>query len=128
MTRLDFIAQMERYWQKDLGAVRDIYLDKTRRFSESQLEVLFNAVVDECRFFPKVADIYKLARRFLLFDEQSGFASVNTKDCPICEGTGWEAVQPDLEKIREVYGPDATAERCARFMRVCECWSPRRSN
>ena len=39
-----------------------VYRDKMRRFSSEQLVEILNRVIEECRAFPRVSDIYKAAQ------------------------------------------------------------------
>ena len=41
--------------------------------------------------------------------------------CKVCDGTGWEYVLPDMNRIRAVYGDQYTASSVQPAVRRCEC-------
>lgn len=86
-----------------------IYAQKLRRFSPEQLVEILNRVLEECRAFPKVSEVFKAATEL-------GYLSIDTTRtrhhhwaesdyCGMCHGEGrlcifWECFYEDRENGR----------------------------
>lgn len=77
----------------------EIYAEKLRRFSGDQLDKIFESVLESCRNFPKISDIYNAAKEL-------GFVTPVTDsfkphhwehgDCKLCRGEGRLSVTWEL--------------------------------
>ncbi len=67
-----------------------VYRAKLRRFSDSELDKLCEAVIENCRFWPKIADIYEQARGLGLFAKAQEYRPHvwEPTDCRMCGGSG----------------------------------------
>lgn len=66
------------------------YREKLARFNEGQLDQLCEAVIENCKFWPKIADIYEQARNLglLLVERQDRPHVWTPTDCVKCAGSG----------------------------------------
>ena len=144
MTAEQLINQLEDHWEKDLKPVqRQAYLRKIRRFSVDELDQIFEKLIEEYTFLPKISQIYKQAFEVLQIDNSTdssksvcdtcfGSGAIPGEDgfydrcrciCKLCDGTGWQKAPPDMHRIRSVYGENATADTIQGTVRRCECRS-----
>ena len=66
---------------------RQIYLDYLNRYPPDKLQSILNKVMQESRYFPRVADFHDAAKEI---NEVVEFEKrVPTENCTECGGTGW---------------------------------------
>lgn len=70
------------------------YREKLARFTEGQLDQLCEAVIENCKFWPKIADIYEQARTLGMLNSQRQDVphTWEPTDCMKCGGSGLVAV------------------------------------
>lgn len=66
----------------DLG-MQDIYYNNLKYITKENWDIIEPKLFDECKFFPKIADINKI--KYALPKEKKIF---DTVPCPYCHGTG----------------------------------------
>lgn len=74
---------------------KTIYVEKLRRFSEHELDKIFEHVIEGTKYFPKIADIYAAARECgFLQTESDKFRPHHWRetDCGLCRGEGRVAI------------------------------------
>lgn len=66
------------------------YREKLARFEPVQLDVLCEAVIENCKFWPKIADIYEQARLLGMLNRERQDVPHTwvTTDCLRCAGSG----------------------------------------
>src|SRR6266478_3795757 len=72
-----------------------VYREKLRRFSPEQLLEILNRILEECRTFPKVSDVFKAAKDlgYLSIDlTRTPVHRWTPSDCPTCNGEGRIAI------------------------------------
>ncbi len=73
-------------------AQRDAYMDRLRRFDEHHLEKLAAAVVDNCKWFPKIVEILDVAMKENIWPKRAATKDGNhtweKTECPLCGGEG----------------------------------------
>ena len=142
MTAEQLVNQLEEHWDKDLKhGQRQAYLRKIRRFSVDELDQIFEKLIEEYTFLPKISQIYKQAFEVLQIDNGSeglksvcdtcfGAGAIPGEDlfykrcrciCKLCDGTGWQEAPPDMHRIHAVYGEKATPEWIQGTVRRCTC-------
>ena len=142
MTAEQLVRQLEEHWDKELKySQRQAYLRKLRRFSGDELGQILERLIEECTFLPKISQIYKVAFEDLQIDSRTassksvcgtcfGSGVIPGEDlyydrchciCTLCDGTGWQEAPPDMNRIRAVYGENATADSIQGTVRRCEC-------
>lgn len=80
---------------KDLTPAQwTVYREKLAPFSEEQLTKLFDAVLENCKFFPKIADIYEQAKLLGFTERRIEYKPHvwTATDCHLCGGSGLVAV------------------------------------
>ena len=83
-----------------------VYHEKLSRFDSRQLAKILAGCLENCKFFPKIADIYESARSMGLLQAPSERQHRWTPtDCPLCDGEGRLGVF--WEFYREVRGEDS---------------------
>ena len=144
MTAEQLVKQLEEHWEKDMKPrQRQAYLRKIRRFSADELDQIFEKLLEEYTYLPRISQIYKQAFEVLQIDTRTGpsksvcgtcFGSGVRRGedqfyerchciCTLCDGTGWQEAPPDMNRIRSVYGDKATAESIQGTVRHCGCRS-----
>lgn len=76
---------------KELTAPQHVvYRAKLARFTDRERQKLYDAVVENCKYFPKIADVYEQARNLGLFAEQDQYTPHvwTPTDCGRCGGSG----------------------------------------
>lgn len=76
---------------KDLTASQwTAYREKLSPFTEEQLQKLFDAILENCKFFPKIADIYEQARHLGFAERKQEYRPHvwTPTDCQLCAGSG----------------------------------------
>lgn len=65
------------------------YRDKLQSFSGDQLQRLYDSILENCKFFPKIADVYEQAKLlgFVTRREEKPHTWTPT-DCKLCGGSG----------------------------------------
>lgn len=66
------------------------YREKLSPFTEDQLQRLYDAVLENCKYFPKIADIYECAKTIGLAERKTEYRPHvwTPTDCQICGGSG----------------------------------------
>ena len=103
---LDFDDRRLRYFQ----ALSDLEIASVE---EACTEAAKRAGVSTCRFFPLPGTLRELA---------SNVHRVSPS-CDKCGGTGLMNVEPNMEQVRRLYGPDATADSAQLTATRCDCRS-----
>ena len=111
MTPDRFIATLKAYYGKELdGQVEEIYQSKLLRFSDVNLKDIHEKVLETCKFFPKVSDIYSAASDLGINISKSKKQAAQS-DCQECKGTGCRQTQSFHAETGEPYDS----------VRRCEC-------
>ena len=147
MTAEQFVAKVEEHWDKELkDRPRQAYLSKCKRFSGEELDQIFERLLEEYTYLPRISQVYKVAFEGLQIANGAessksvcgtcfGSGAIPGKDgfydrchciCTLCDGTGWQKAPPDMHRIRSVYGENATADTIQGTVKRCECRSTRR--
>lgn len=93
MNPLQFVRQLQDAWDKPMNAEQAvIYSDKAMRFTDAQLDAIFDKLLETCKFQPKVSDVFNAATDLALLakptsDHEASHNWVKT-NCPLCEGEG----------------------------------------
>lgn len=77
-----------------MPAQHSVYSEKLRRFTNDERRRIYDWIVENCKFFPKVADIWEGARSLgFLTQQESGSVIHKWKptDCRPCAGSGMVA-------------------------------------
>ena len=62
MTSKEFVEEFEKLNEKKLTTDQlAIYREKLRRFSSEELNAIYDKVLEEAKYFPKISEIYKTA-------------------------------------------------------------------
>ena len=57
-----FVTQIEEHWDKELKfSQRQKYLEKLQQFTFDQLEKIFERLIEEFTYLPRISQIYKTA-------------------------------------------------------------------
>lgn len=69
------------------------YRSKTADFTEEQFSKLYDAVLETCKFFPKIADLFTCATDLGFFAEKTEYRPHmwTPTDCQLCAGSGMVA-------------------------------------
>ena len=86
MTAAQFLNKVESYWKPIPLEHREIYLSKLYRFSDSELDRIFDRLVDACKFLPKIHDVVSAAQDLMIGTSSRAPASAG---CDKCKGTTW---------------------------------------
>ena len=105
MTIDAFLDLCEKSWSEQKSKLgprqKEIYAEKLKRFASTQLDAIFEKVLELSRTFPKIRDIYDAAGElgFLAVNTVSGFQSHAWTPtlCNLCHGEGRLLVTWDLE-------------------------------
>jgi hypothetical protein len=84
------------------------YREKLSPFSEDQLGKLYDAVLENCKFFPKIADVYECAKDLGFTEKKTEYRphTWTPTDCQLCGGSGLVAAFWSQEF--EITGEDKT--------------------
>ena len=89
MTAGELVLSVERHWGKKLEAEqRAKYLSRLARFTPDQLDAIFDLVLEQSRYFPKIADLYDVAKDAGFLNQSREQKTLGKRGCPTCEGTG----------------------------------------
>lgn len=93
MSPNEFIRQIERTWDRELEADQAlIYLRKLERFSDAELQAIFDRVIESSKYMPRIADIYSAATDLEMLAKPAADGSKShtweRTDCKLCEGEG----------------------------------------
>jgi hypothetical protein len=96
MTIYTFLKECAELWpQKSLSLKQEeFYGAKLSQFSADEVAKLFNYLSENCKFFPKVADIFEAARKCGFTDKVKPYKPHvwEPTDCRLCGGSGQLAV------------------------------------
>ena len=102
MERLESAYGAKGYTEGQKSAIAE----KCLRFNERELNRIYSDLLENCRYLPKIADIYESARSMGLLQAPSERQHRWTPtDCPLCDGEGRLGVF--WEFYREVRGEDS---------------------
>lgn len=76
---------------KDLTAAQwTAYREKLSQFTDDQRQRLFDAVLENCKFFPKIADIFEQARNLGFTERHIEYRphEWTSTGCQLCAGSG----------------------------------------
>ena len=91
MTTEKFVAKLEEHWDKELKfSQRQTYLWKVNRFSFDQLERIFERLIEEYTFLPRISQIYKTAFDDLKIETRT--KRPTSTGCSECRYTTWTYV------------------------------------
>ena len=117
MQSAEFIRSIERTWSKQMSQEqRATYGRKIHRFSPRQLESIFDSLLEGCKYFPKVAEIFSTASELGFLQKREGQLKTRVlgrQNCPDCQGTGWERVEGPVTTVGGNETPQA--------VKACEC-------
>lgn len=99
MTTHEFISNCEEAWGGKVRLVpaqKAIFIEKLRRFSGDQIQGIFTHLLEETRFFPKVADAFKAAKELGYLGDNAAVQQQKAhawepSDCRLCAGSGMVA-------------------------------------
>ena len=116
MTAGELVLSVERHWGKTLDAEqRAKYLSKMARFAPDQLDAIFDLVLEQSRYFPKIAELYDVAKDAGFLNHSREQKTVGKRGCPTCKGTGFRYI------TEAVTMPDGVTFESGQAVRVCEC-------
>ena len=98
MTAEQLVKQLEEHWDKELKNVqRQAYLRKLRRFSDDELGKIFEILIEEYTYLPRISQIYKIALEDLQISNQPektlfNRASWLSQGCAECNYSTWLVV------------------------------------
>lgn len=100
------------------------YREKLARFNSSQLAQLCEAVIENCKFWPKIADIYEQARLLGMFahTREDIPHTWEPSDCARCAGSGLIAVFWSQEFEFGDSGPKSQTLRVHYLVPYHESW------
>lgn len=104
---------------KELTAAQHVgYRDKLRRFSDAELDKLYDSIIENCKYFPKIADIYEQARNLGMFNKELEYKPHvwEPTDCNLCGGSGLMAAFYSQEFA---FAPDTGKTQTIRLTHVC---------
>ena len=88
MTSDEFVLALENLWDKTLTPEqRAAYTRKFGRFSPDQRFQILERILETCKYFPKIADIFQVASEDLLI--QTSGKKKQLRGCPQCRYTTW---------------------------------------
>ncbi|MDA2935277.1 hypothetical protein MYX82_13190 [Acidobacteria bacterium AH-259-D05] len=93
MRAIEMVLAFERYKGKQLSPEqRAEYTRKFQRFNPDQRQRIYDTAIENCRFFPTVADCFEAAKDlgYLEPPRREDRGALGRLDCQICEGTGWQ--------------------------------------
>ena len=116
MTAGELVLSLERHWGKKLEAEqRAKYFSKLGRFTPDQLDAIFDLVLEQSRYFPKIADLYEVAKDAGFLNQSREQKTLGKRGCPTCEGTGFRYITEALTM------PNGVTFRPGEAVRRCEC-------
>ena len=88
MTSEQFVTRLEDHWDKSLKvSQRQMYLRKVQRFDEEQLEQIFDRLVEEYTYLPRISQIYKTASDDLKIEHPN--ERPKARGCSECRFSTW---------------------------------------
>ena len=88
MTTEQFVNKLEEQWDKELKlSQRQTYLRKVKRFNFDQLEQIFERLIEEYTYLPRISQIYKTAFDDLRIATQRD--RPKSKGCEECRYSTW---------------------------------------
>jgi hypothetical protein len=102
---------------KDLTAAQHVaYREKLGRFDDQQRQSIYDWILEHCKFFPKIADVYEAATMLGFLVERDEFKPHvwTPTDCRFCGGSGLMAAMYEQEYERS----DAGATQILKLVHV----------
>ena len=94
MDRFEFVAKLERTWLGGKSLDREqsqIYSGKLVKFTDPELDGLFDKLTESCKYLPRIADIWEAATDIGLLNRQQLNKPEHTwtrSECKRCNGEG----------------------------------------
>ncbi len=93
MTPSDFTGTLESFYNWSPPDIqRRAYEDRLSRFDTASLDQLAIAVIDNSKWFPKIAEILSIAQANSIWPKRAAARATThdweKTDCPLCEGEG----------------------------------------
>lgn len=97
MNTNEFLRKCWMAWPKADGKplkqeMMDIYVDKMKRFSDSEIDQIYSMLLEKCHTFPKLSHVFEAAKDLGLQTAQA--VKIQDRltwmqtDCPLCSGEG----------------------------------------
>ncbi len=115
MTPVEFVLALEEQWTPLTPEQQRIYHNKLGRFSPDQLYEIFDELLDNCKYKPKIADIIDAARELSFLQKSRERRTLGRKRCTTCEETGFRYI------AQAVTMPDGVTFLPSKAVVVCEC-------
>ena len=121
MTPVEFVLALEEQWTPLTPEQQRIYHNKLGRFSPDQLYEIFDELLDNCKYKPKIADIINAAIDLGFLQKNRERRTLGGKNCLLCEETGFRYI------TESVTMPDGVTFQAGGAVRRCECRRSSRS-
>ena len=105
---------------KLMAAAEEALTSKMVRFSPDQLDAIYEKILDECKYFPKPADIYSAARDLGFVDKGPQYKAStphawSAGSCSLCRGEGRIAVYFEAYAVETERGIEQRRRRTRIF-------------
>ncbi len=116
MTAGELVLSLERQWGKQLETdQRAHYVRKLTRFDPSQIEQIFDRLLEDCTYVPKVSNIFDAARDLGFLQQSRERKTLGGKGCTACEATGFRYI------TEAVTMPDGVTFEPGKAVTICVC-------
>ncbi len=114
MTPGELVLSVERQWGKPFKPdQRATYVRKLGRFNPIQLEQIFDKLLEDCSYVPKVSNIFDAARDLGFLQQSRERKTLGSGDCPTCEGIGVRYITRERRMSDGVvFKPGGAVVRC----------------
>ncbi len=115
MTPAEFILAIEEYWTPLKPKNQRLYVNKIGRFNRSQLDKIYDKLLEDCQWTPKINHIFDAALGLGFLQESKEQRTLGTKACSLCKGTGFQHITEAATM------PDGVTFLPGKAVRRCEC-------
>ena len=91
MTAAECVLAIEDYWKPMKPKSQRLYINKIGRFNRDQIDLIYDKLLEDCQWIPKIKDIFDAARDLGFLQESRERKTLGKKGCPTCEEAGWIA-------------------------------------
>ena len=92
MTPAEFVLAIEDYWKPLAPKNQRLYVNKVGRFNPTQLDCIFDRLLEDCQWTPKIKDIFDAARNLGFLQASIERKTLGNKACRFCEGIGFRYI------------------------------------
>jgi len=113
VTPAEFILAIEEYWSPLKPKNQRLYVHKIGRFNRDQLDTIYDKLLENCQWTPKIKAIFDAALDLGFLQESKEQRTLGRKRCSLCEGTGWQYITEAVTMPDGVtFQPDKAVVRC----------------